>query len=149
MQPTTRNPILTSDKPFFAETQRLFKYVTDHNFADLADLCDDDFGIVDLGTEGESIMVRTRADWENWFTTLFTKLGAMDAKTDTDIYAYDAVQTPAMGYCVVEFCQNLYVGDQHGFFDCVVTIIWKRVGNQWKESRWHVSLLQKRWQTVG
>ena len=61
-------------QPFFAETQRLFRYVSDHNFEDLAALCDDDFGIVDLGPGGESVVIDTREEWEKWFRTLLPSL---------------------------------------------------------------------------
>jgi hypothetical protein len=48
---------------------------------------------------------------------------------------------PDLGYCVVEFTQFLTVGEAKASFDCVATIIWKRAGDDWKESRWHISLL--------
>lgn len=139
-------PITASDQPFFAETRRLFDYVSTHNFDALAALCDDDFGIVDLGPSGENIMIRTRAEWENWFRTLFAKLTEMQAATDTDITDYKALQMADMGYSVVEFCQNLRVGGQVGRFQCVTTIIWKKTSQGWQESRWHVSLLSQKWE---
>jgi len=132
-------------QPFYSHTRRLFDYVTAHDFDNLAALCDDDFGIVDLGPAGENIMVRTRAEWEGWFKDLFAKLTAMEATTDTEILAYNALETPALGYSVVEFCQNLRVGGKVGKFMCVATIIWKLEGAEWKESRWHVSLLSQKW----
>ncbi len=132
-------------KPFYDETVRLFKYVSENNFDDLAALCDDDFGIVDIDTDGGSKMIRTRQEWENWFHELFAKLKAMNAHTDTEILAYDALQTEAMGYSVVEFCQRLHVNEQVGRFFCVVTIVWKRIGGSWKEARWHASLLRQEW----
>lgn len=132
--------------PFYNETERLFHYVSTHNFKDLAELCDDDFGIVDLGPEGNNVMIRTRAEWENWFKTLFAQLDAMQAETFTDILDYKALQDGNLGYSVVEFCQHLKTADKHGRFYCVVTIIWKAVGSGWKESRWHVSLLRTEWE---
>ncbi len=132
-------------KPFYDETVRLFKYVSENNFDDLAALCDDDFGIVDIDTDGGSKMIRTRQEWENWFHELFAKLKAMNAHTDTEILAYDALQTESMGYSVVEFCQRLHVNGQVGKFFCVVTIVWKRIDGFWKEARWHASLLRQEW----
>ncbi len=67
----------------------------------------------------------------------------MGADTDTEIQTYDALQRGDLGYSVVEFCQTLTVGGQTGRFDCIVTIIWKREGERWLESRWHVSLLER------
>lgn len=134
------------EQPLYAETVRLFGYVSDHNFDALAELCDDDFGIVDLGTEGQSIMIRNRAEWENWFHTLFGNLSAMQAQTHTDIIDYKVRVGADMAYSVVEFCQHLVLGGKHGKFYCVVTIIWKTVADgSWKESRWHVSLLRTDW----
>lgn len=133
-------------KPFYDETVRLFRYVSENNFEDLAELCDDDFGIVDIDTDGGSKMIRNRQEWENWFHELFAKLKAMNARTDTEILTYDALKTEAMGYSVVEFCQRLHVGGQIGKFFCVVTIIWKRTAEgSWKEARWHASLLKQEW----
>ena len=77
--------------PFFEETRDLFRCVRDQDFDRLAALCDDDFGIVDLGPSGESIPCRTRAEWESWFRSLFATLSAMNAATDTEIEAYDAL----------------------------------------------------------
>lgn len=135
------------NKPFYEQTVLLFNYVRDNNFEDLAQLCDDDFGIVDIDTDGGSKMIRNRQEWENWFHELFTKLKAMNARTDTEILTYDAIATQEMGYSVVEFCQRLYVNDKVGKFYCVVTIIWKKnASGAWKEARWHASLLRQEWE---
>lgn len=128
--------------PFAEETRTLFRCVSEHDFDTLAALCDDDFGIIDLGTEGQSVVVETRADWENWFHTLFKQLDDMKADTRTEIQKYQAIEMGDMGYGVVDFCQLLTVGGQTARFYCVVTIIWKRVGDAWKESRWHCSLIR-------
>ena len=130
-----------ADKPFFAETIELLRSVRDHDFDTLANLCDDDFGIVDLDQSGGNVMVRTRAEWEAWFKRLFAELDAAQAATDSEIRGYEALESPEMGYSVVEFRQRLSLGDSTAFFDCVATIIWKLTESGWKESRWHVSLL--------
>ncbi|MCU0446784.1 MAG: hypothetical protein MUE85_17895 [Microscillaceae bacterium] len=130
--------------PFFAETCQLFECVKTHDFSNLAKLCDDDFGIVDLDPEGKNVIVRTRAEWENWFHTLFQNLTVLSAKTYTEILNYQALQTAEMGYGVVDFCQYLEVAGQTHQFFCVVTIIWKKVGNHWVESRWHCSLIERK-----
>lgn len=127
--------------PFISETRRLFRYVRDHDFDALAALCDDDFGIVDLGTEGQSVLVTTRAEWEEWFRSLFARLSAMGAETDTEIESYEALVRSELGYSVVRFVQTLTLGGRTARFDCIATIIWKRDGDRWVESRWHASLL--------
>lgn len=128
--------------PFAEETKTLFRCVSEHDFDTLAALCDDDFGIIDLGTEGQNVLVETRADWENWFHTLFAKLDALQAHTATEIEKYQALVMGEMGYSVVNFCQLLTLNGHTARFHCVVTIIWKRVGDEWKESRWHCSLIR-------
>ncbi len=128
--------------PFAEETKTLFRCVSEHDFDTLAALCDDDFGIIDLGTEGQSVVVEDRADWEDWFHTLFARLDEMGAHTSTEIQKYQALQNGDMGYGVVDFCQLLTVNGQTSRFYCVTTIIWKRVGDMWKESRWHCSLIR-------
>lgn len=130
-----------ANAPFFTETVELLRSVRDHDFDTLAELCDDDFGIVDLDPSGGNVMVRTRSDWENWFRRLFSDLDAASAATDSEILDYQAIATADMGYSVVEFRQSLTMGDATALFDCVATIIWKRTESGWKESRWHVSLL--------
>jgi ketosteroid isomerase-like protein len=130
--------------PFFTETCQLFECVKNHDFDQLADLCDDDFGIVDLDPEGRNVIVKNRTEWENWFHTLFQNLKTISAETYTEILAYQALETSEMGYGVVDFCQYLVVeGQTHRFF-CVVTIIWKKAGNRWVESRWHCSLIERK-----
>jgi len=127
--------------PFFAQTVELLRSVRDHDFDTLADLCDDDFGIVDLDPTGGNVMVRTRAEWEGWFQGLFAQLSAASAATDSEIQAYQAIETEELGYSVVEFRQSLTIGELTAYFDCVATVIWKATPDGWKESRWHVSLL--------
>ena len=144
LEPTDRVKVAADafeKRPFFAETKRLFQYVSEHIFDDLAALCDDDFGIVDLGPAGENVVVDDRAGWEQWFHDLFAKLDGMNAETDTEITDYQALKHETMGYSVVKFTQRLGFGGQDAFFHCIVTIIWKKTADGWKESRWHVSLL--------
>ena len=77
-----------ADSPFFAETVELLRSVRDHDFDSLAELCDDDFGIVDLDPSGGSVMVRNRAEWEGWFQNLFAQLSAIGAATDSESPLY-------------------------------------------------------------
>lgn len=128
--------------PFAEETRTLFRCVSEHDFETLAALCDDDFGIIDLGTEGQNVVIENRAQWEAWFHDLFARLDAMQAHTSTEILRYQALQSSDLGYGVVDFCQFLTVNGQTARFFCVATIIWKRVGAAWKESRWHCSLIR-------
>lgn len=130
-----------ADKPFFAETLTLLRSVRDHDFDTLAELCDDDHGIVDIAPDGTNVAIRSRQEWEDWFHGLFAQLDAMRAATDSEILAYDAVATDAMGYSVVEFRQTLTVGDLTATFDCMATIVWKHADGAWREARWHGSVL--------
>ncbi len=128
-------------KPFFDETLRLLRGVRDHDFDVLADLCDDDFGIVDIAPDGTNVAIRTRAEWEDWFHGLFGQLDMMKASTDSEILAYDAIETPELGFSVLEFRQSLSVGDLVASFDCITRIVWKCDGERWREARWHGSVL--------
>lgn len=129
-------------QPFADETTTLFRCVSQHDFDTLAALCDDDFGIIDLGTEGQSVVIETRAEWENWFHSLFERLDQMQAHTATEILKYQALESGDMGYSVVDFCQLLTLDGHTARFYCVATIIWKRAAGAWKESRWHCSLIR-------
>lgn len=128
-------------QPFAEQTKTLFRCVSEHDFDTLAALCDDDFGIIDLGTEGQNVVVETREEWENWFQTLFARLDGMNAQTATEIQKYQAMVSGEMGYSVVDFCQLLAVDGNVARFNCVATIIWKQTSEGWKESRWHCSLI--------
>ena len=127
--------------PYFVETVTLLRSVRDHDFETLAELCDDDFGIVDLDQAGGNVMVRTRQDWEEWFLRLFCELDAASATTESEIVHYGAVSGADLGFSVVEFRQSLSVGEHTGLFDCVATIVWKLTSDGWKEARSHVSPL--------
>ncbi len=129
------------NKPFFNLTVEMLNCVRDHNFDRLSHICDDDFGIIDINPEGGSEVIRDREGWENWFNGLFTKLKAMNAQTWSEITNYEALKTDDMGYCVVDFDQMLVVGGKKMRFSVLSTIIWKRVEDTWKESRYHCSLL--------
>lgn len=128
--------------PLLPETLELFRAVRDHDMATLSRRCDDDFGIVDIDTDGSSRMIRTREEWVTWFESLFSRLDAMAAITDTELTSYQAVASADMAFNVVEFRQLLRVGGQDLAFDCVTTIVWKRRSGAWREARWHASLLE-------
>ncbi len=128
--------------PFYHLTVNMLECVSTHNFDVLSRICDDDFGIIDLDTQGKSVVVANRQEWESWFRSLFAKLDTMRAKTSSEVLNYQALQTTEMGYSVLDFCQNLEVDGFVGKFYCVATIIWKKVGEEWKESRWHGSLIR-------
>lgn len=129
-------------QPFLNETKTLFHSVSTHDFDTLSALCDDDLGIVDIDPQGGSVVIKTRAEWENWFHTLFDQLDAMNAETTTDILDYQALKRGELGYSVVDFRQNLTVKPHTAHFYCVATIIWKQTPNGWKESRWHCSVIR-------
>ncbi len=134
-------PAAHTGKPYLNETLTLLRCVRDHDFATLAALCDDDLGIVDIAPSAGNVAIRTRSEWEDWFHTLFSTLDVMGAATDSEVLAYDAVAGTDLGYGVLEFRQSLTVGPDTATFDCIATIVWKRVGERWIESRWHCSVL--------
>ena len=129
-------------EPFFSETVALLRAVRDHDFDTLASLCDDDFGIVDIAPDGSGVPIRTRAEWEAWFRdSLFPKLEAMGAETDSEITGYQALRRGDLGYGALDFTQTLTVAGLTATFDCIATLIWKRTESGWKESRWHCSVI--------
>ncbi len=129
------------NKPFYRLTETLLNCVRDHNFQDLSQLCDDDFGIIDINETGGTMVARNRKEWESWFTTLFDKLKTMGAETWSEITEYDAMEGADMGYSVVFFNQYLQVGEVKQCFKATSTIIWKKTSEGWKEARYHGSLL--------
>lgn len=142
MEVTLINGLVT-DSPLLRETCNLFTYVARHDFENLAALCDDDFGIIDLDEQGKNVLVRTRPEWEQWFRTLFAKLDTLGAKTFTHVTRYSVLPTKEMAMSVVEFIQYLELGGQRHPFVCVATIVWKRRGEDWVEARWHISLIER------
>lgn len=135
------NTITMQEKPFYGLTLELLDSVRDHDYARLAALCDDDFGIVDITTTGGSLIIRDRAGWEEWFTGLFAQLDALRAQTWSEITGYEAVVSGDMGYSVVDFDQTFIAEEEKLRFGVIATIIWKRVDGVWKESRYHSSLV--------
>lgn len=129
-------------KPFFDLTLEMLNCVRDHHFDRLAQICDDDYGIVDINTEGGSEIIRDRAGWEKWFAGLFKTLDQIQAQTWSEITNYEAEQTSEMGYSVVDFDQMFIAGDKRMRFSVIATIIWKKVGEIWKEARYHSSLIK-------
>lgn len=130
-----------SDQPFYEETVTLLNAVRDHDFATLADLCDDDFGIVDIDVTGTARPIRSRPEWESWFKDMFATLNLMEASTDSVIVDYRAVDHGTLGFGVLEFRQILRVDRHVATFDCAATIIWKLTADGWREARWHASIV--------
>ena len=129
-------------KPFFELTFEMLNCVRDHNFGRLAEICDDDFGIIDINTEGGSEIIRDRDGWEKWFKGLFGNLDSINAQTWSEITRYEAIKKSEMGYSVVDFDQMLVVGDKKMRFSVIATIVWKLESGNWKESRYHSSLIK-------
>lgn len=129
------------DQPFYDQTLALLHSVRDHDFDTLADLCDDDFGIVDIDVSGAARPIRSRTEWETWFTELFATLDTMHASTDSVVLDYQAVSHDTLGFGVLEFRQTLTVGPHVATFDCVATIVWKLTPDGWREARWHASII--------
>jgi hypothetical protein len=140
MKTTEVAPMIT--KPFLELTREMLDCVRDHNFIRLSEICDDNFGIIDINTTGGSEIIRDRKGWEDWFTSLFQKLSEMKAETWSEITGYEAMQQSDMGYSVVDFDQIFIAGDQRLRFSVIATITWKKQGDQWKEARYHSSLLE-------
>ena len=128
-------------QPFYDLTVALLRSVRDHDFATLAALCDDDFGIVDIDVAGTARPIRSRTEWEAWFTTLFATLRSMDATTDSVIRDYRALRQDSLGFGVLEFQQTVQVGSHVATFECVATIVWKLTADGWREARWHASVI--------
>ncbi len=137
---TINYPDEMTQKPFFDLTVEMLECVRDHNFARLAQICDDDYGIVDINTEGGSEIIRDRAGWERWFTGLFEQLERMQAQTWSEITNYEAMESAEMGYSVVDFDQMFIAGNQRMRFSVLATIIWKKTEHGWQEARYHSSL---------
>jgi len=140
--PAIEHPEDMRSKPFFELTERMLNCVRDHDFMTLSGICDDDFGIVDINTEGGSEVIRDRQGWEAWFSGLFAQLATMGARTWSEITGYEAVQAQGMGYSVVDFDQVFIAGEKRLRFSVLATIIWKQVGGDWKEARYHSSMLK-------
>ncbi len=130
------------EKPFFDLTVEMLACVRDHNYDRLALICDDDFGIVDINTEGGSEIIRDRTGWQDWFQGLFQKLTSMQATTWSEITRYEALQHQTMGYTVVDFDQLFLAGGKKMRFSVIATIIWKLDNVVWQESRYHSSLIK-------
>lgn len=134
-------PAQWKEKPFFELTTEMLDCVRDHNFERLSQICDDDFGIIDINTEGGSEVIRDRKGWENWFTGLFEQLKAMKASTWSEITRYEALKKTDMGMSVVDFDQVFIAGDKKLRFSVIATIVWKLENGTWHEARYHSSML--------
>lgn len=133
-------PAEVTAKPFFELTQEMLNCVRDFDFGRLSEICDDDYGIVDINTTGGSEIIRDRAGWEAWFRGLFLKLKVMNASTWSEITQYEVVTGEDMAYSVVDFDQILITSEKKLRFGVVATIIWKKTPHGWKEARYHSSL---------
>lgn len=131
------------DKPFFDLTVDLLRGVRDHDFDALAHICDDDYGIIDIAPDGGNVAIRNRTEWEAWFRNLFAQLDTLEATTDSEVLAYDAVEGIDLGYSVLEFRQTLEMRGMVATFDCITTIVWKFQEGRWREARWHGSVLSR------
>lgn len=105
-------PAEVTAKPFFELTQEMLNCVRDFDFGRLSEICDDDYGIVDINTTGGSEIIRDRAGWEAWFRGLFVNLKGMNASTWSEITQYEVVTGENMAYSVVDFDQIFITPEQ-------------------------------------
>jgi ketosteroid isomerase-like protein len=134
-------PAEMRDKLFFDLTFEMFDCVADQRYDRLAEICDDDFGIIDINPEGGSEIIRDREGWEGWFKGLFSRIKEMNATTWSEITHFETMVMGDMGYCVADFDQILIHDGNRMRFSVIATIIWKKVNGSWKESRYHSSLV--------
>jgi hypothetical protein len=127
-------------RPFFNETKALFDSVSSYNVDRLVALYDKD-GLNDLDTESNNVVLRKQNEWQDWFYSMVLELHDLDATISTDILSYEAARDGNIGYSFVNFCQNVFIAGHQQKFYCTAKIAWKRVGNTWKESKLHVSLI--------
>ncbi|MEM8902179.1 MAG: nuclear transport factor 2 family protein [Actinomycetota bacterium] len=130
-------------EPFYSLTTSLLRAVREHDLDGLSMLCDDDAGIVDVDPSGQSVMIRTREEWEGWFRQLFAALDAFGAETDSTVVDFRSFVDGGLGWSVLEFRQFLEIGELVATFDCVATLIWKQTPDGWREARWHCSVLSQ------
>ncbi|MFN8690420.1 MAG: hypothetical protein ACK5XL_10520, partial [Cyclobacteriaceae bacterium] len=113
MKPAVQTlPAEVTTKPFFELTQEMLNCVRDFDFDRLSEICDDDYGIVDINTTGGSEIIRDRAGWEAWFRGLFVNLKGMNASTWSEITQYEVVTGENMAYSVVDFDQIFITPEQ-------------------------------------
>ena len=139
--PLDASPVRFADQPFYDETLTLLRSTRDHDFDALAQLCDDDFGIVGIGPSGTPRPIRSRKEWEDWFSSLFSALRAVNADTDTTILDYKAVRSGPFGFSALEYRQTLALEGLVASFECIATIVWKLTPDGWREARWHASVI--------
>lgn len=127
---------------FLGHCWALVNAVRDHDLQGLTTLCDDTFGIVDLGPDGTAVAVEDPAGHREWFSTLFARLEEMDAATWTELTRLRS-QLLGQDAALVDLrmTQSLRIGEQTGRFHCAGTVVFKRVEGRWVEARWHLSLL--------
>jgi hypothetical protein len=139
--PWTLTTLATSGRPLAEQTASLFAAVRDHDLPRLEELCDDDFGIIDIAPDGGSVVLPDQEAWRAWFVQLFGQLDAMRAATDTFVTSYEVSVWSDAAMSVVGFVQTLTIDGVTARFTCVVTIVWKQVDGRWWEARWHASLI--------
>ena len=131
------------ESPFHRLTTQLFAAVNALDLDQLTALVDDDYGIVDIDPDGNAVVIDTKAEWHTYMQENFTLMRTMGPDLRTDVQTYHDVQTNDLAYSVVKFVQHVRIIDTHVANHCLATIVWKRTGTEWKESRWHCSLLKK------
>lgn len=129
-------------------TQRLLDNVNALDFDGLRAMVDDDYGIVDVDPEGKSFTINDMQEWEGYMRQNMGIMQQMQAKLDSEILEYSDVSGNDMAYSVVKFRQDVTIANQKIQNYCIATIIWKKAGDEWKESRWHCSLEKKEVETL-
>lgn len=127
-------PAKWRDMSFFGLTVEMLDCVSRHDFNRLAEICDDDFGIIDINPEGGSEIIRNRVKG------IFSELEKRKTETCSEITNYEAIESGNMGYGLVDCDQTFIQGDQQLKFGVIATIIWKKVNGKWFESLYHSSL---------
>jgi DNA-binding NarL/FixJ family response regulator len=72
-------------QPFFEQTLALFDAVNSLRLDELRELVDDDYGIMDVDPAGETVVIESKAEWDEYMVRNFAAMEAAGARLETEV----------------------------------------------------------------
>jgi hypothetical protein len=134
--------------PLYAETLQFLQTMDALDESRLCSLVAEGFSAVDIGVNGEPVIINELDKWL-WYTKhQFAILDVMGATQQSDVLAYSGKKADSLAHSVIRFQRKFTIRNQRLKHICVATLIWQCTPTGWKLLRWHCTLEEKETTTL-
>lgn len=142
-----QNEISHTKESLFPLTQELLETIDRLDYDALLNFVHSNYQMIDVDNECNTVLLSNIKDWSTNLLHNINALKKRGGKLHSVITDYREELTSLIGYSILDFRQEVTIEGHRTISDYVATIIWRKIGEEWKETHWHCSLKGKRTET--